>query len=136
MTTYDLHAHCAVPATRGLVADEPGFVEDSRRQADMFGPDSMAYNAKVAPGWFPKLVDVDLRFAAMDAMGVDVQVVSPSPGEYHYWAPADLASRIVDTVNEGVAALCAPRPDRLMGLGSVALQHPGARGRAARARRA
>jgi aminocarboxymuconate-semialdehyde decarboxylase len=60
----------------------------------------------------------------MDRMGVDVQVVSPSPVDYHYWADADLAARIVGTLNEGIAALCARHPDRLVGLGGIALQHP------------
>jgi aminocarboxymuconate-semialdehyde decarboxylase len=124
VTTYDLHAHCAIPATRALVVGEPGFAHDARRQAELLGPESAAYNTTVAPGWLPKLVDVDLRIAAMDAMRVDVQVVSPSPGEYHYWADETLAASIVSTVNEGVAALCALQPDRLVGLGSVALQHP------------
>lgn len=58
------------------------------------------------------------------AVGVDVQVVSPAPSEYHYWADEARAADIVAATNEGVAALCARHPDRLVGLGSVALQHP------------
>src|SRR5262249_1673363 len=43
---------------------------------------------------------------------------------YYYWAEPDLAARIVRTCNENLAALCAHKPDRLLGLGNIALQHP------------
>ncbi len=122
--TYDLHAHCTVPAVRPLVANQPAAAEEARRLAAAMGPEALAVNAAVGPGWFPKLVDADDRLAVMDGMGVDVQAVSPSPLDYHYWAEAGRAADIVAGVNEGVAALCARHPDRLVGLGGVALQHP------------
>jgi aminocarboxymuconate-semialdehyde decarboxylase len=124
VTTYDLHAHCLLPAVRALVADAPGLAEENRRQAEAMGPASTAYNAQVLAGWLPGLLDLDVRLAAMDRMRLDVQVVSPSPSEYHYWAGRAAAADIVAAVNEGVAELCARRPGRLVGLGSVALQHP------------
>jgi aminocarboxymuconate-semialdehyde decarboxylase len=122
--TYDLHAHCTVPAVRPLVAGQPGAVEEAQRLAADMGPDALAVNGRIGAGWLARLVDTDERLAAMDGMGVDVQAVSPSPGDYHYWADEARAADIVAAVNEGVAALCARRPDRLVGLGSVALQHP------------
>jgi aminocarboxymuconate-semialdehyde decarboxylase len=57
-------------------------------------------------------------------MGVDVQVLSPSPSQYYYWADPDLAQQVVRTQNEHVAETCARHPDRLVGLGTLALQHP------------
>jgi aminocarboxymuconate-semialdehyde decarboxylase len=60
----------------------------------------------------------------MDAMGVDVQVVSPAPSHYHYWAPDDLAAEIVAIQNTQMAELCAKAPDRLVPLGAIAMQHP------------
>jgi aminocarboxymuconate-semialdehyde decarboxylase len=60
----------------------------------------------------------------MDAMGVDIQALSPSPTQYYYWAERDLAEAIVAGVNEHIAEVCASAPDRFVGLGVVALQHP------------
>jgi aminocarboxymuconate-semialdehyde decarboxylase len=72
----------------------------------------------------PKLTDLRLRFADMDAMGVDLQVLSPAPNQYYYWADVDLGRAVVRTINEHIASLVAAHPGRLLGLGSVALQHP------------
>ena len=59
----------------------------------------------------------------MDRMRVDVQAVSPAPTEYHYWAEPALAAEVCRALNEGVAAHVATAPERLVGLGMVALQH-------------
>jgi aminocarboxymuconate-semialdehyde decarboxylase len=50
-------------------------------------------------------------------------VISPSPTQYYYWADPDLAAVLVREQNEAIAALCDKYPDRLAGLGNVALQH-------------
>ena len=65
---------------------------------------------------------VDKRLADMDEMGIDVQAVCINP--FWYWADPDLARKIVRIQNEKIAALCSAHPDRFVGLGSVALQHP------------
>ena len=39
-----------------------------------------------------KIVDVEVRLRAMDAMRIDIQAVSPAP-LYHYWADRELASK-------------------------------------------
>jgi aminocarboxymuconate-semialdehyde decarboxylase len=72
----------------------------------------------------PRLTEVDVRLAAMDAQGVDVQLVSPSPNHYHYWADARTARELCRTANAATAAHCAKAPDRLRGLGLAPLQHP------------
>jgi aminocarboxymuconate-semialdehyde decarboxylase len=72
----------------------------------------------------PKLLDTDVRWVDMQEMGVDMQVLSPTPAQYHYWAEPSLAEDIVGLQNEHIAALCRRRPDQFVGLGTVALQHP------------
>ncbi|MFI6930382.1 amidohydrolase family protein [Streptomyces sp. NPDC050287] len=72
----------------------------------------------------PRLTEVAVRLAAMDAQGVDIQLVSPSPSHYHYWAGPRLAEKVCRLANEGTAAHCAKAPARLHGLGLVPLQHP------------
>ena len=71
----------------------------------------------------PRLTDLDVRLAAMDNAGVDIQAVAPVP-QSHAWAGRALAERIVAVTNEAVAGFCARQPGRLLPVGTVALQHP------------
>jgi len=121
----DIHAHCLVEAVEGLVATHEGRARELAWQASLMGTESVRHNlALMASQWREHLTDVDTRLRLMDAMRIDVQAVSISPTQYYYWAEPELAESIVRVANEGVAALCARRPDRLVGLGTVALQHP------------
>ncbi|MGH3587348.1 MAG: hypothetical protein ACRDQ0_13590, partial [Pseudonocardia sp.] len=69
-----------------------------------------------APSPPPGLTDVPARLAAMDRMGVDVQVVSPwielSPDEL---APS-ARTTFLRMLNDGMAELAAHHPDRLRAL--------------------
>jgi aminocarboxymuconate-semialdehyde decarboxylase len=121
--SYDLHAHCVVPAVWALVEGQDGRQAEAERQAAGMGPASAALNARLAREWGPQLIDPAARLAAMDRMGLDVQVVSPAPTEYHYWADPALAGEVCRALNEGVADHVAAAPDRLVGLGMIALQH-------------
>jgi aminocarboxymuconate-semialdehyde decarboxylase len=88
------------------------------------GPASFETNQAQFTLLRPQLTAVDSRLADMDAMGVDVQIISPSPGQFYYWAEPDLAESIVALQNEAICATCEARPDRFAGLGTVALQQP------------
>lgn len=122
--TIDVHAHAVFPAALGLAAGNAAAAEAQRREAETFGEEATRINREQVARIGPLLTQLGARFAAMDRMGVDVQLVSPSPVHYHDWADRDLSERISRTVNEGVAELCASRSDRLLGLGVVPLQHP------------
>lgn len=66
----------------------------------------------------------EARLAAMEASGVDAEVLSPMPFFLGTsFAPED-GLRLARHVNEFVAALCRGNPDRFYGLGSVPLQDP------------
>lgn len=123
--TIDLHCHMLDPATERLVADTPQKAAEPRIMLETMGAPSIAHNqAVMLPMAGPKLTQLSVRLQDMDAMGVDVQVVSPSPTQYYYWAEPELASEVVRLQNEAVAAACAAHPTRLAGLGTAALQHP------------
>lgn len=123
--TIDLHCHALIPAAEALVAGMPQKAAEPAMMLASMGEASVAHNnAAMLPAAGPRLTRVDQRLADMDAMGVDVQVISPSPTQYYYWADADLAREIVRVQNEAVAALCREHPTRFAGLGTVALQHP------------
>lgn len=125
MTTVDAHAHVLLPEIEQAVAGRPGLLELRALEDRRNGPAALAVNGPMIAERLPRLTRVDARLADMDAAGVDVQIVSPSPSHYHYWADADLARTVCRLAAEGVAAHCAQAPDRLHGLGLVPLQHPG-----------
>ncbi|TPQ16899.1 amidohydrolase family protein [Streptomyces sporangiiformans] len=122
--TIDVHAHLLLPEVDEAVAGHPGLAEARVLDARRNGSAALAVNGPMVGARVPKLTDVTVRIAAMDAAGVDVQLVSPSPSHYHYWAEPRLAERVCGLANEGTAAHCAKAPDRLYGLGLVPLQHP------------
>lgn len=121
--TVDVHAHLAVPAATDLVAGSAGFAAEQAAEQAAHSPASLAANRAQLIRLGPRLTDVATRLAAMDAQGVDVQVVSPMP-MHHYWAGRPLAARLTRVKNEAVAAHCAAAPERLLGLGTIPLQHP------------
>ena len=58
----------------------------------------------------------------MERLGIDMQVLSPSPGHYNYWAPAELARDSAVAVNDRLCALVAEHPDRFAAMATVPLQ--------------
>ncbi|MFD8717640.1 amidohydrolase family protein [Streptomyces sp. NPDC059629] len=122
--TIDVHAHLLLPNVEEAVAGQPGLAKARALDARRNGPAALAVNGPMVGQRVPRLTDVAVRLAAMDEQGVDVQLVSPSPSHYHYWADAQLADRVCRLANDGTAQHCAKAPDRLYGLGLVPLQHP------------
>ena len=120
----DVHAHAIVPEIEAAVAGQPGLDKHRALDARRNGAESVAVSGKMFGARIPQLTDVNRRLADMDAAGVDVQVVSPSPSQYHYWADPELAQVVRSSANRGIAALVAEEPSRLVGLGLVPLQHP------------
>jgi aminocarboxymuconate-semialdehyde decarboxylase len=69
------------------------------------------------------MTDLPTRLADMDAMGVDIQVISPNIlHNCTYSLPPEEADRLERIGNDHIAETVAKRPDRLVGLGSVPLQ--------------
>jgi aminocarboxymuconate-semialdehyde decarboxylase len=120
----DVHAHVLLPEVDALVAGLLGLAEARALDARRNGPEALAVSGPMVRERVPRLTDVSVRLAAMDAQGVDVQLVSPSPSHYHYWADEDTAQTLYRLANEATAAHCSGAPDRLTGLGLVPLQHP------------
>ncbi|MHC3473610.1 amidohydrolase family protein [Streptomyces sp. 7R007] len=122
--TVDVHAHVLLPEVDALVADLPGLAEARALDARRNGPAALAVSGPMVRERAPRMTDVTARLAAMDAQGVDVQLVSPSPSHYHYWADEETAEKVFRLANEATAAHCTQAPTRLHGLGLVPLQHP------------
>ncbi|MGI9825361.1 amidohydrolase family protein [Agromyces sp. Marseille-Q5079] len=122
----DVHAHVLLPALQGVVqaADPEGFAAAAALEARRNGPESQAASGAMIRERFSKLTDLAARLEAMDATGIDIQVVSPSPSHYYPWADAALADQVARAASLATAELVASAPDRLLGLGLVPLQHP------------
>ena len=111
MLTVDIHCHSYVHDVWPLISES----EEIGYLRPLLGS---PVREKIA------LPNVEFRLAQMDEQGIDIQAVSLHVGQYHHWADYDLSSRIVTIQNEKIAELCATYPDRFVGLGAVALQHP------------
>ncbi len=122
--TVDVHAHVLLPEVDALVADLPGLAEARALDARRNGPAALAVSGPMVRERAPRMIDVTARLAAMDAQGVDVQLVSPSPSHYHYWADEETAEKVHRLAGEATAAHCAHAPERLHGLGLAPMQHP------------
>lgn len=103
--TIDIHAHC-------LFHDA----------VDMMGEEASRIGGPVKGAQQVYLEAVDERLKAMDAMAVDMEVLSINP--FWYKKDRDTAAKIVDLQNEKLAELCGAHPDRFAAFGSLALQHP------------
>jgi len=125
LPTIDVHAHVLLPGVDQAVAGQPGALAARELEVRRNGAESLAVSGAMVADRFVLLTDVAARLAAMDDAGVDIQLVSPSPSHYHYWAGEDLARTVCELASAGVAAHCAQAPDRLYGLGLIPLQHPG-----------
>lgn len=66
--------------------------------------------------------DPEVRASDMDADGVDVQVVSPTPVFFSYARSADAATRVARIFNDLTLDICAGLPDRLLPFCQVPLQ--------------
>lgn len=124
--TVDVHAHVLLPALQQLVAeqDPAGFATHQELEARRNGPESMAASGKMIKERWPQLTDLDRRLQDMDAQGVDVQLVSPSPSHFYYFAGGELSLELARRANQAVREYVDRAPDRLHGLGLVPLQHP------------
>lgn len=118
----DIHCHLSVPAAEGLIRSR---IADPPDPLAFTSPASKAVNGQLFAAIGPKLNGVEERIADMDALGVDVQAISPSPGQYYYFAPPELGRDAARIVNDGIATAVARHPDRLVGMGTVPLQEPG-----------
>lgn len=119
----DCHGHLLVPSANEVLAGRSGLAEEWAADTVANSADSLERNRLQLAQRHGQLTDPDRRLSDMDAMGVDIQVVGPMP-MHHYWAEPALAERFTLRTNEAVAAHCKHAADRLVGLGTVPVQHP------------
>jgi aminocarboxymuconate-semialdehyde decarboxylase len=114
--TIDVHAHVVVPEAVQYVKPF------EREEAPSGAPDTQRVGKRQLAERGPLLrLELEQRLAAMDAMGVDVQLLS-TPGQCYYALPPDAGLRASRMVNDGIAAFMQRAPERFVALGTVPLQ--------------
>ena len=102
--TIDVHSHCLFHESLSLMGDEANSVRPHvKGEEEMF-------------------LSVEGRLKAMDAMAIDMEVLSINP--FWYRKDRDLAAKIVQINNEKLAELCAAHKDRFAAFASLSLQFP------------
>jgi len=118
----DIHCHVHFPLADDMVKnvfkreDEPGFKfansltrETNRKHQE---------NVRIC------LTSVEQRLRDMDKMGIEIQALSCSPGQFMYSLDAKWGRKVARAVNENLAAIVERHPDRFVALANVPLQAP------------
>src|SRR5262249_32587175 len=101
--TVDLHSHCLFREAVALSGQNPNI-------------------PRPVKGFDQEFMVVEERLNAMDAMGMQVGVLSINP----FWSrlDRDTAAEIVRMQNQRLAELCASFPERFAAFASLSLQFP------------
>jgi aminocarboxymuconate-semialdehyde decarboxylase len=119
----DVHSHLMVPESAELA--RPHLDPKNEPRTFFSSSTTKELNDEFYELARDKYTDPETRLADMDAMGVDVQLVSLTPFHYFYWADADLASKLASLQNQRIAEVVSSRPERFVGVGTLPLGHPG-----------
>jgi aminocarboxymuconate-semialdehyde decarboxylase len=119
----DVHAHVIVPEVYAAAAAYNIF---SEMPADPGVTETMRTQTRERAGLVvARMSDLDERMGRMDAMGVEIQVLSASLVHQGLeWADAQESLRLVRMTNEWIARAVGARPARLIGLGTLPLHVP------------
>ena len=116
----DIHCHLGIPKADGIV--QKAYPGPPPGINDFTSPKTSEVNRAQFAQLGPRLNGLDLRIADMDRLGIDIQAISPSPGQYYYFTDPETGLAAAQAVNDGMAEAVAKHPDRLVGMGTVPLQ--------------
>lgn len=126
LPVVDVHAHVLLPHLQQYVSnlDTEGFQSAQGLELRRNGQPSLHASGQMIRDRMGLLTALEARIAAMDASGVDVQLVSPSPSHFYPFLAEEHAQDVARRANTAVSELVQQAPDRLEGLGLAPLQHP------------
>lgn len=116
----DIHCHLNIPAADAVLRPHA----TASAMAQFSSPQSDAVNRQLFAQIGPKLNAIEAHLVDMDAAGIDIQVISPLPGQLLYVAAPEAAREGARITNDGIAAAVGRHPDRFVGMGIVPLQTP------------
>ncbi len=119
--TIDVHAHAVLEETMGTAGVHGPELTDTEPPRFRAGD----YVLEGVPYRNSPFMDPALRLAAMDAVGIDYQLLSPNPLTYFHFIGAADAQRFCRAHNDALAALVAPLRDRLGAAAALPVQDVG-----------
>src|SRR6188472_4731906 len=119
-TTIDAHCHVTVPRVAEIVT--PHLKQSTDPLVADSTPETQALMAKQAADIRTRMSTTDERFAVMDEMGVDMQLICPAPPQIYYYLPVDVGVQAARALNDGIAEYVGKHRDRLVALGGVPMQ--------------
>jgi aminocarboxymuconate-semialdehyde decarboxylase len=117
----DIHCHRECSPAASLMRQAQ--LDAGRAPLNHGSATTRAVNARQLEAIRPKMEELAVRLADMDAMGVDIQAVAPASYQYFYWADAELGAKVARLVNEEMVEATSTHADRFVPLGTVPLQH-------------
>jgi aminocarboxymuconate-semialdehyde decarboxylase len=120
--TVDIHCHVFTPQAEELV--RPYARPEHDPMTRFASAATREVNRRQMETIAAKLTTVETRLKDMDAMGVDVQAVSPAPPQYYYWTEPELGREAARLINDRIAEIAAQHPERFAAIGTVPLQAP------------
>lgn len=121
----DVHAHVVLEGTLGAGGPHGPHIDDGdesvgRRPSFVVG----AYRLDGVRYRGTPFMDLDRRLDAMDAAGIDHQVLSPNPITFFADVEPEWADAYCRRHNDELAALVARAPDRISGFAQLPVQDP------------
>jgi len=113
--TLDIHSHVMIEAAAELVKPHLPPAHATAAQ------DTIALGKKQDADRRSRLTTLNERLADLDAMGIAVQAIKPTPMQCYYNVPSEIALKAARMINDGLAEFAARRPDRFVPFGTVPL---------------
>ncbi len=110
MPVIDMHAHLTPERFKDAI----------RTEGHWYGLDAAA--GELSKGGFAK--PLSERLAEMDALGIEMQLLTPTVGFYQYDNEIDVATVVHRECNDEIAETVAQHPSRFAGMGIVPMQDP------------
>jgi aminocarboxymuconate-semialdehyde decarboxylase len=119
----DVHAHTVLPGVMGCAGHygpELGLGPEGRPRFRVgnYVLDGVDYSGT-------PFMDVDVRLALNDRLGIELQVLSPNPITYFHHVEPDVALGFCRWHNDELAAVVGAHPDRLRGFAQLPMQDVG-----------
>ncbi|HTW70287.1 MAG TPA: amidohydrolase family protein [Acetobacteraceae bacterium] len=120
--TIDIHCHVLSEKAEALFRDAG--IADRRPREVFANARTREVNREQARRTRVQFTSVEQRLADMDVMGIDIQALTPAPGQTYYDTPPDLGIATAREVNDNIADIVGRHPQRFAGLGTVPFQAP------------
>jgi len=118
--TIDAHTHIAIPQAAQFI--KPHLDLSTIPLAHFASPETKELNANQEADIRSRMTGYDERFADMDKMGVDVQLVMPPPPQCYHTVALEYAVPAARMINDGVAEFVSRHKDRFIPCGTVPMQ--------------